>query len=119
MRFRNVLIVVKDMERSRRFYEELLGFHVIRDFGTNVMMTDGLVLEELDSFRDGSGLQPVFRPDNFELYFEEADLDGFMEKLHSYEPPVRVISDGKDAVGERRTIRIYDPDYHIIEIKQI
>ena len=36
MKLKNVLIVVKDIEKSKRFYYEVLGLDVISDFGANV-----------------------------------------------------------------------------------
>ena len=36
MRLKNVLIVVKDIERSRQFYHDLFGFEVLVDFDGNI-----------------------------------------------------------------------------------
>ena len=36
MRLKNILLVVEDVERSRRFYEELFGLHVITAFDGNI-----------------------------------------------------------------------------------
>ena len=46
MRLKNVLLVVNDMERSIRFYKELFGLQVILDQDGNVIMTEGLVLQD-------------------------------------------------------------------------
>ena len=46
MKLKNVLIVVNDMERSIRFYKELFGLQVILDQDGNVIMTEGLVLQD-------------------------------------------------------------------------
>ena len=46
MRFRNFLIVVKDIEKSKQFYHDLFGFEVLVDFDGNMILTDGLVLQE-------------------------------------------------------------------------
>ena len=42
MKFKNPLLVVTDMERSKAFYREVLGLRVIMDFGANVTLTGGL-----------------------------------------------------------------------------
>ena len=44
MKLKNILIVVNDMERSIKFYQELFGLQVILDQDGNVIMTEGLVL---------------------------------------------------------------------------
>ena len=46
MKYQSFLIVVKDIERSKRFYQDLFGFEVLVDHGGNMILTDGLVLQE-------------------------------------------------------------------------
>lgn len=46
MKLKNVLIVVKDIERARQFYHDLFGLEMILDNNGNMIMTEGLVLQE-------------------------------------------------------------------------
>ena len=46
MRLKNVLIVVNDMDRAIRFYKEIFGLQVILDQDGNVIMFEGLVLQD-------------------------------------------------------------------------
>ena len=46
MRLKNVLIVVKDIEKSRKYYHDLFGLEMILDIGGNMILTEGLVLQE-------------------------------------------------------------------------
>lgn len=46
MRLRNVLIVVKDIERSKQFYHDLFGLEPILDNDGNLILTEGLVLQD-------------------------------------------------------------------------
>ena len=46
MRLRNILIVVEDIEKSKKFYHDLFGLDVILDNEGNVILTEGLVLQE-------------------------------------------------------------------------
>ena len=39
MKLKNILFVVNDIEKSKRFYQELFGLRVITDFGENVSLT--------------------------------------------------------------------------------
>ena len=46
MRLRNILIVVKDIEKSKKFYHDLFGLDIILDNDGNVILTEGLVLQD-------------------------------------------------------------------------
>lgn len=48
MKFKNPMLVVKDMDKSVEFYKEVFGFHVIMDFGANKTLTGGLSLQTED-----------------------------------------------------------------------
>ena len=62
MKYTGTLIAVKDMEKSKQFYHDVLGMEVAAHFGTNVTLTGGLVLQTLEtwqSFIHTSGLRKV------------------------------------------------------------
>lgn len=46
MKLKNVLIVVKDIEKSRQFYHDLFGLDLILDNDGNMILTEGLVLQD-------------------------------------------------------------------------
>ena len=46
MKLKNVLIVVKDIERARQFYHDLFGLTMILDNEGNMILTEGLVLQD-------------------------------------------------------------------------
>lgn len=46
MKLKNVLTVVKDIEKSKKFYHDLFGLDVVLDNGGNVILTEGLVLQD-------------------------------------------------------------------------
>ncbi len=46
MKLKNVLIVVKDIEKSKQFYHDLFGLNMLLDNGGNVILTEGLVLQD-------------------------------------------------------------------------
>ena len=46
MKLKNVLIVVKDIERSKKFYRDLFGLELVLDNDGNMILTEGLVLQE-------------------------------------------------------------------------
>ena len=83
MKLKNVLIVVNDMERSIRFYKELFGLQVILDQDGNVIMTEGLVLQDAKIWGDFIQKELIPKNNMTELYFEESDIEGFCEKAGS------------------------------------
>ena len=46
MKLKNVLIVVKDIEKSKQFYHDLFGLDMILDNDGNMVLTEGLVLQD-------------------------------------------------------------------------
>ena len=46
MRLKNILIVVKDIEKSKQFYHDLFGLDMILDNDGNMILTEGLVLQD-------------------------------------------------------------------------
>jgi catechol 2,3-dioxygenase-like lactoylglutathione lyase family enzyme len=119
MKFKLPVIVVKDMEQSRKFYEELLDLKVVLDFGANITFDGGLSLQTRDVWRGFIGSEDtiICRPNNFELYFEEKHFDQFIRKLKSYkDTAIELVHEAKEYPWGQRVIRFYDPDKHIIEV---
>lgn len=46
MKLRNVLIVVRDIERSRKYYHDLFGLETVLDNDGNMILSEGLVLQD-------------------------------------------------------------------------
>lgn len=116
MKLKNILFVVEDIERSKTFYRDLFGLVVIRDFGENVILTEGLVLQEKNLWEKFIDKNINLGGNDAELYFEENDIDGFLEKLKKSEFPIEYINKCSEHDWGQRVVRIYDPDRHIIEI---
>lgn len=119
MKLKNVLLVVSDLERSIRFYKTLFGLEPIRDLGKNVILMEGLVLQERESWEGALGKKAIFPNYGAELYFEERNLDLFLERLQISEFPVEILIQEEENPGGHRAIRIYDPDGHVIEIGEL
>lgn len=118
MKFKNVLIVVNDIELSKKFYKELFGLRVISDFGENVILSEGLVLQEKKMWEKLIHKETHMGGNDGELYFEESYLDVFLEKLENSVFQIRYVNPLSEHDWGQRVIRIYDPDDHIIEISE-
>ena len=76
MKFRSTLIAVKDIDISKQFYHDVLGMNVVADFGANVTLDGGLVMQTLDTWTSFIRTDKVVLPNNAgELYFEEEDME--------------------------------------------
>lgn len=115
MKLKNVLITVSDMEKSKTFYKELFGLDVILDQGDNVILTEGLVLQDRRIWKEFLKKDVVAYNHASELYFEESNIDEFVDKLNRYYEPVQFINClEKNSWGT--VVRFYDPDGNMIEV---
>lgn len=118
MKFQAALLVVKNMERSVKFYKEVLGLRVTMDLGANVTLTGGVALQTQESWCEfiSKDLQSIsFGGNAAELYFEEDKFDDFLKKLAAIKGIFYVHSVQQYSWGQR-VIRFYDPDFHILEV---
>lgn len=116
MRLKNFLLVVEDIQRSKAFYKDLFGLDLITDFDTNVILTGGLVLQQRDGWERLIGRETVFDGHAAELYFETADMDGFLRRLEELKQEVRWLNPLTEDGAGRLVLRLYDPDGHVIEV---
>lgn len=116
MKLKNVLIVVKDIERARQFYQDLFGLSVVLDNDGNMILTEGLVLQDEKIWKDFLGREILRENNSCELYFEEADIEGFVERLERIYPKVRYVNRLMTHSWGQKVIRFYDPDGNLIEV---
>lgn len=137
MRLKNILITVSDVERAKDFYKELFGLDVLMDNGCNIILTEGLVLQDRALWEEATGQKILSYNSASVLYFEERDIESFAEKLSLY--MVSVAKEGDDTESDaadvevrddvikyicplteispgRKVIRFYDPDGNLIEV---
>jgi hypothetical protein len=92
---------------------------VLRDFDTNVILTQGLVLQERKSWEQAINEHVSHGGKNAVLYFEEYDLEGFVQRIEGsgwdicFLSPLQTLEDGQ------KMLRLTDPDGHVIEIREI
>lgn len=116
MKLKNILIVVKDINKSIAFYKELFGLQVILDNDGNVIMTEGLVLQDRKIWEKFIGREVVAANNASELYFEEEDIEAFAKKLENYQEPIQYVNRLMEHSWGQRVIRFYDPDGNLIEV---
>ena len=116
MRLKNVLIVVKDIEKSRKFYHDLFDIDLVLDNDGNMILTEGLVLQDEKIWRSFLGKDIVPKSNSCELYFEEQDIEAFIEKLEKLYPDIEYVNHLMTHSWGQRVIRFYDLDGNLIEV---
>jgi extradiol dioxygenase family protein len=108
------LIVVEDINKSRKFYEEIMEQKVENDYGENVVF-NGFAIHLKSHFKNLIKNKEIKEnAHHFELYFEHNDLENFIEKLKKNN--VEFIHELEMQSWGQKVIRIYDLDNNIIEI---
>ena len=114
-KYTSTLIAVWDIEKSKQFYRDVLGMKVVADFGANVTLDGGLVMQTLDTWKSFIRTDSVVLPHNAgELYFEDEDMDAFCDHLKQFD--INYVHPLLEHRWGQRVVRFYDPDKHIIEV---
>lgn len=116
MKLKNVLLVVNDIEKSIAFYKKLFGLDVILDNDGNVVLTEGLALQDAKIWKRFINRDIIPENNAAELYFEEPDIIGFLKKLDAYEEPISYVNRLMEHSWGQKVIRFYDPDGNLIEV---
>ena len=116
MKLKNILIVVKDIEKSKQFYHDLFGLEMILNNEGNMLLTEGLVLQEEKIWREFLERKIVPKNHACELYFEERNIEAFVEKLERIYPEVEYVNRLMTHSWGQKVVRFYDPDGNLIEV---
>lgn len=116
MRLRNILIVVEDIEKSKKFYHDLFGLDVILDNEGNVILTEGLVLQEKTIWKNSLERDIISESNSCELYFEEKNIEAFVEKLDKLYPDIKYVNRFMTHSWGQKIVRFYDLDGNLIEV---
>ena len=118
IKYHSVVIFVSDIEKSKRFYTEVLNMKIEMDMGKNIILENGVTLWEppighiinksYSKQSQGGSNHP------FELCFETDDIDIILKKLKKNN--VELLHEIREESWGQRTVRFYDPDKNIIEI---
>ena len=116
MKLKNVLIVVKDIEKSRQFYNDLFGLDLVLDNDGNMILTEGLVLQDEKSWKELLEKEILPESNSCELYFEEQNIEAFAEKLERLYPSIRYVNKLVVHSWGQKVVRFYDLDGNLIEV---
>ncbi|AGB01674.1 VOC family protein [Methanoregula formicica] len=109
------VLFVSNIERSKRFYQNLLGLEIEMDLGVNVGFRNGLALWQKDfalNVIHGKQTPPV-KGNDIEIYFETGSIEDAWETVCSQ--GVEVVHELREQPWGQRVFRVYDPDRFIVE----
>lgn len=118
MRFVNPIPFVRDIARSKAFYETRMGLRIVEDFGSFVLFETGFAIHEGPAlertvWRQASATQEPYGRANLLLYFEHEDVDAAFSAIA---PHVTLIHPVEEQAWGQRVFRFYDPDGHAVEV---
>lgn len=116
MKLRNILIVVKDIEKSKQFYHDLFGLNMILDNDGNMILTEGLVLQDEKVWKGFLEKDIIPKSNSCELYFEERNIEAFIEKLEKLYPSIEYVHRLMTHSWGQKVVRFYDLDGNLIEV---
>jgi catechol 2,3-dioxygenase-like lactoylglutathione lyase family enzyme len=116
MKYQGVCIAVKNVNLSKKFYQDLFELEVFQDYGINVTFGGLSLQQDFDWLLSIPKEKMLKEPHNMELYFEEDEFDKFIVKLQQ-RTDIRYLGDGvQESEWGQRSVHFYDLDGHIIEV---
>jgi catechol 2,3-dioxygenase-like lactoylglutathione lyase family enzyme len=118
MGFKSVILVVEDVIKSRKLYEEILGCKITDDFGIyNIGFEGGLALYKKTLFSDLINSDEVkTRAHNLAVYFEYDDINILWDII--IDNDFEIVHEIKEQTWGQKIFRFYDYDGHIIEVAE-
>jgi len=116
--FKSTILVVEDVKKSRKLYEDILKCKVVDDFGEyNVGFEDGLALYKKTLFIDLTAQEDiVLKANNLTVYFEFKNIESIetliKEQNFDFVHPIQEQPWGQNV------FRFYDYDGHMIEVAE-
>ena len=107
MKLKNILIVVKDIEKSKQFYHDLFGLNVVLDNDGNMILTEGLVLQEEKIWKKFLEKEIIPESNSCELYFEEREIEKFVQKLENLYPSIQYVNRLTTHSWGQKVVRFY------------
>ena len=117
MKLKNILIVVENIEEAKKFYHDLFGLETVLDNEGNMILTERLVLQEKKIWEEFLGKNTLPESNSCELYFEEKDIEGFVEKLERLYPSIQYVNRLMTLDWGQKMVQFYDPDGNLIEVR--
>lgn len=118
MKLETSMLIVQDMALSKHFYETVLSCKAQLDLGTYITFHGGPSLMTEGQWQEfHPGVQCSYGGNTSEIYFETEELDKFLQHLATLHD-IEFFAPLTEAPWGQRTLRLYDPDKHIVEVAE-
>ena len=84
--------MVEDCDHALKFYHDMFGLQLLHDSNGNMELTGGVYLQDATYWKTFLRKSITSRNNCTELYFEEADIDAFVEKLEKLYPKTEYVN---------------------------
>lgn len=110
------LFTVSDLQKSKKFYQDVLNQEIEVDLGENISFKGGFAIHDREHFQEiiNKNIDNTDVQNGVELYFESDDLDSIQNKLESLNSVF--VHKIREQPWGQRVMRFYDPDGYLIEI---
>ena len=83
---------------------------------TDMILTEGLVLQEEKIWKKFLEKEIISESNSCELYFEERDIEKFVQKLEKLYPSIQYVNRFTTHSSGQKVVRFYDLDGNLIEV---
>ena len=120
LKFISTIAFVKDINKSKKFYTEILGLTIVKDFHTIVFFENQFVIHDSKNL-----IKTIFKKKyynsffkqgrkNLLICFEYADINEIFNKVKL--SGAKIIHKVEKQAWGQNVFRFYDYDNHIVEI---
>ncbi len=116
MRYRHTILLVSDIQRSKRFYCDQIGLKVVHDFKHHVTFEGGLAIHDAEHYQRTTGKSVVLNLSDHRsgIYFETDDIIDDFSRLEK--AGVAFQNEIEMQPWNQQIFRCFDPDKHLIEV---
>lgn len=119
LKMRYVILYVKDQEKSKHFYKDILGLPIRGEHGTYIEFETGSTILAINSRESVKEITGLTIPENdstqtFELGFVVEDVKETIENLRTQD--VQILVEPIEKPWGQVVAYVADPDGHYIEI---
>lgn len=116
IKYQGTLLSVKDLEKSKKFYTNIFGEELKMELKNYIVFKSGLSLSaKFHQLISKQKVEIKYHGIDHELYYEVNDFDAFISKLSTINNLV-YLNKPYITPWNQKVVRIFDPDFHIIEI---
>jgi catechol 2,3-dioxygenase-like lactoylglutathione lyase family enzyme len=117
--FCRTIVFVKDIEISKKFYQEVIGQKVCEDYSVIVVFENNFVIHEANAllktiYKRSPITNKLKGKKNIDIYFETDDIEESYQTVLAHN--ARIIHGIEKQAWGQKVFRFYDPDNHILEI---